>query len=313
MRRKSTHLRKSISRYRLKAIAVISVVTLSAVPVIRLMPAGESDIRKSVCFVNGHSQLCLVNGQDTIILQSDTVCQQGVWINKHWWWPSCGGSVLTIGQENIPTHHANNSKTNNLAFHISEITDSIGQLLITKEREQKEIEYYFRSHGVQDEGYNRISYYADVQNKKTDSLKSVCQMLKSVKLNAHTHLVRRYHLNVSWYDADGRPNTMKCQPALVDDNLSGAPLVLHTERFLTPHGIYAVKKMPWKTTGNKQIVTATLIREKSTAPHHALLTTGNMIGETHHNLPDLFARNGSPVFTTHGQFVGIIDKQTIKH
>jgi hypothetical protein len=313
MKRENTHLKKRISRCRLKIIVIISIVTLFAILLMMLMPAGESDIRKSVCFVNGRAELCLVNGQDTIILQSDTICQQGVWINKHWWWPSCDGRILTLGQKKGPTHHTHTSKSSDLALQISEMADSIEQLLITKDRERNEIEYYFRSHGVQDEGYNRISYYEGMQKKKADSLKSVYQMLKSIKLNPHSHLVRRYHLYVSWYDSDGRLSSMNCQPTLVDNDLSGAPIIIHTEHFVTPKGIYAVKKMPWKPIGSRQIVTATLSRENSVTPHHTLLTTGNMIDDSHHNLPDLFARDGSPVFTAYGQFVGITDKQTIKY
>lgn len=312
MKRETSHLKKRISRCRLKIVAVILIVTLFAVLLTRLMPAGESDIRKSVCFVNGKVELCLVTAQDTIILQSDTVCQQGTWINKHWWWPSCHGSILTIGQKNVSTHHSNNSEDTDLALQMSEIVDSIEQLLVTKDREQKEIRYYFRSHGVQDEGYNRISYYADVQKRKADSLKTVCKKLKSFKLNPESHWVRRYFLYVSWYDSDGQLNTMNCQPTVVDNNHSEMPIIIHTEQFQTPQGVYAIKRTPCPIIGGKQIVTATLTRDKSAAPHHALLTTGNMIDETRHNLPDLFARNGSPVFTTHGQFVGIINRQTIQ-
>ena len=63
---------------------------------VRLLPASESNMRASVCFVDGRSNLCLVTDHDTLIIVSDTVHTQGVWVNKRWWWPSCNGRVLTI-------------------------------------------------------------------------------------------------------------------------------------------------------------------------------------------------------------------------
>ncbi|MGI6241980.1 MAG: hypothetical protein ACOYJK_00340 [Prevotella sp.] len=312
MKQRNAQLIKKVSRYRVILIASMIGVTLLAILLIRLMPASKKDIRKSVCFVDGMTQLCLVSGQDTIVLQSDTICQQGAWINRHWWWPSCDGSILTVGRACAPTPRRQWPDANDLPRQMSEIIDSIGRLLTIKDTEQQEIEYYIRSHGVQDEGYNRISRYANLQKKATDSLRSVYQTLKSIKLDQHSHFVRKYFLQASWYNADGRLDTMECQPILSYTNHSEDTITIHTKQNLTPRGVYAVKRMPWGAAGSKRIVTATLTRKDSISRHHTLLANGKMIDETHHDLPDLFARDGSPVFTAYGLFVGIISKQTVK-
>ena len=91
-------MRQKFFRYRFFILPCLLLAFALAWLIVRAFPASENDIRRSSCYVNGRSELCLFAHGDTLVLASDSVQIQGVWINRHWWWPSCDGRVLTIAQ-----------------------------------------------------------------------------------------------------------------------------------------------------------------------------------------------------------------------
>lgn len=311
MKQKGKRFRKA-TRGRLVAVASAVVVVALALLAIRALPATEDDMRRSACMVDGRAQLCLVTDQDTIVLRSDPIHQQGVWINKHWWWPSCDGRILTVKQGDVPTHHGSWVNPNQLSSQMAELADSIGSLLKRKEIEQSELEYYLRSHGVQDEGYTRIAHYADIQKRETDSLKSAYKRLRSYNSKTKATLMRRYLCNVTWFDEDGERQTTTCQPTMASMGKIGEPMIVHTNLSSKPWGVYAVRNMPWGATERKRIATVTISENDSTSPCRTIIVTGRYTRGNHHDLPNLFAQDGSPVFTNHGRFIGVISKKEVK-
>lgn len=291
---------------------IILFATILLLAIIRILPASEKNIRQSVCLVKGRVHLCLVNGQDTLEIQSDSVNQHGVWVNKYWWWPSCNGRVLTVEKGGAPAHTGNWLDDKLVASEISELTDSISRLLKRKNVERQELKYYLRTHSVQDEGYTRIAHYADLQSKSTDSLDRFYQRLSSFKLNQETVLLRKYDLRVTWFDSKGQEQSADCKPKTVLQSNSGGPVIIQTNALFKSWGVYAVRNMPWGSHEGKQVVTATIAPGDSTMPYRTILTTGRIDNRMKHDVPNLFAVDGSPVFTKHGCFVGIISKQDVR-
>ena len=243
----------------------------------RSMPASEGDMRASACLVNGHVTLCLVSGKDTVSLATDTVSQQGVWVNAHWWWPSCNGRILTI----MPRSHVSvYAKGDSLRRLVAIQADSLTRLLDRKEIERKELQYYLRSHGVIDEGYTQIADYAAKQQRETKTLKADMRSLRKIVADDSVamakgratamRLVLRTTCRVSWYKGDSllsvacRPLYTTPQPASPTAATSSKgpskpmPVILHTKRHTKPWGTYAVRNVPWGGPEHRKVVTVTL-------------------------------------------------------
>lgn len=290
--------------YKILIISALLLLTALVWLVVRAMPASETDLRRSACLVDGRVDVCLVSGRDTVALNSDSVRQQGVWINRHWWWASCDGRVLTIGPTS--TLHADS---------VPAVCDSLVSLLARKETERKELIYYLRSHGIVDEGYTQIAAYASRQSRMTDSLKQVVGELRHICRTdsaGHLHPARQSRLmlratyHVSWYNGSNRRHSVACAPVVVPLSGKAQTFIIHTRRLTKPWGVYAVRNVPWGATEHRKIITVRLCPEDTTLRYHAVIAAGNYWQGHEHDVPSLFAVDGAPVFTKHGRFIGII-------
>lgn len=305
----SNHLWHTLScHWLLASFITMSVATLLWLGV-RALPASEDNMRASVCLVDGQSKLCVVMGTDTITVMSDSVHEQGVWINRHWWWPSCSGRVLTTQQGNALTDHGAWLIADSLPHLIAAQTDSLVALLQRKENERKELQYHLSCHGVQDEGYQRIAMYAAEQARETDSLTTVCKILKAHEPFRNVRLVRVGHYSVAWYDGDGLLRRMQCEPVITPIGQLGNPIILRTIDHSRPQAAYAVCHTPLTFTLSRKIFTVKVSADDTI--HHTLIVRGNYSAGGHHDFPRLFAPDGSPVFTNHGKFIGIISKDKV--
>lgn len=286
--------------------------------IVRASPATETDIRRSACLVEGRGSLCLVADGDTVVLRSDTVRQQGVWINRHWWWPSCDGRVLTMNRGVVPVQVKGLSNPDSLRHLFAVGTDSLGRLLKRKDTERKELQYYLRSHGVIDEGYTQIAAYANAQAKETDSLSRLYTKLtewgkKHDKKGKQWLLLRRYDCRVSWYGRNDSLRTVACLPVCTSLTNDGEPMIIHTLRSTKPWDAYAVRNVPWGAARHRKVVTVTLLAHEGHVAKgkQTILATGDYDRHRGHDLPRLFAADGSPVFTLHGRFIGIISGKEV--
>ncbi len=298
-------MRLRLSKLKIVVIATLLLLACLTWLVLRAFPVSEVELRRSVCLVDGRVSVCLVSGKDTVELTTDSVHQEGVWINKHWWWPSCDGRVLTVAP-----------KSEVKSVDLSAMCDSLTDLFHRKETERKELIYYLRSHGVIDEGYTQIAAYATRQNKMTDSLKRRLTVLQKICPNDSTskkgkkskkvHLTLKSTYRVSWYNGKNELNSVSCDPITTQLTDDGSPLILHTRRSIKPWGVYAVRNVPWGAAQHRKIVTVRIIKTERNAPYHSIIVTGNYWQGHEHDIPELFAIDGAPVFTQHGRFIGII-------
>mgnify|MGYP006913127892 FL=1 len=276
---------------------------------IRALPASEDNMRASVCLVDGQSKLCVIVKGDTIAVASDSVHGQGVWINQHWWWPSCAGRVLTTQQGNGRTDQGPWLIADSVPRLIAAQTDSLGALLQRKNTERKELQYYLRCHGVQDEGYQRIARYATKQARETDSLTTIYMALKAHQPFKKARLVRVGHYSVAWNDGDGLLQRAQCEPVITPVGQLGKPVILQTCDHTKPWAAYAVRNTPLKFTLSQKIFTVKM--STGDTLHHTLMVSGNLSADRHHDFPRLFAPDGAPVFTNHGKFIGVVSKDQV--
>lgn len=288
----------------LMVIGAVVVLTCLTWLGVRLLPASANNMRSSAVFVDGHTDVCVITGNDTLVLLSDSLHQQGVWINRHWWWPSCDGRVLTL----CPPTQLFTAIKKPLAAPtlVAQVTDSIGRLLKRKRIEEHELTYYLRSHGVQDEGYTRIATYAAQQKRVRALLDSTLKVIKAFKVNAHTRVVNVGHYQLSWYDGDNRLNTKPCKPFNIDPARQGKPVIVYATDGQKPWQAYAVRNVPWGISTSKEILIATIAPDDTVTALRTLLVKGRYTANGKHDVPRLFARKGSGVYTQHGRFMGIV-------
>ena len=260
-------MRQKFFRYRFFILPCLLLAFALAWLIVRAFPASENDIRRSSCYVNGRSELCLFAHGDTLVLASDSVHIQGVWINRHWWWPSCDGRVLTIAQGPMPLLHG----------HITH-KDSIKQFI----------------------------------EQQTDSLQRVYNKLKAFRYTQDAKLFHKGSYYVSWYNANGELQQSGCEPIYTPLTQLRQPVILHTLRSIKPWGVYAVRNVPWGVSQHKKVLTVTLSETGSAENYRAVLTKGIYEKHGEHNLPKLFAVDGSAVFTLHGRFIGIASGKQVK-
>lgn len=293
-----THLKKSIA-------LLVVVLPVLVWLVKRTLPASEDEIRRSACLVDGHSDVCVLSGHDTLVLHSTAIHQQGVWINKHWWWASCDGRVLTVQNDSAYSRFAQFS-SDSLRGVIRASIDSLTELADRKDTERDELQYYLRSHGVQDEGYMKIAAYAAQQTKEADSINASLKKLKAFPVAKTLRLIRRGTYRVTWFDAKDTQHSANCRPLITQVGQEGQPVILRTKLRKLPWGAYAVRHLPWPDPGHENMLVCRLVPQDTVAERHTLLVSGSY-GEEHvHRLPRLFAVDGSAVFSLHGRFLGVI-------
>lgn len=266
------------------------------------LPATESDMRKSVCMLDGTMTLCLSDGRHVADIQVMPVHQQGVWINRHWWWPSCDGRVLTLLAGSSSPFSRMQPDTV-----LRRQQDSLSVALKRSVRVRKELEYYLRCHNVQDEGYNRIAAYSEWQEHQLDSLKKLSAATEKLA-KKHLSFLYRCRYTVSWYDDKGLLHHRSCHQLRVPADSFSLPVIVHTDKSVIPWGCRAVKNVPWGVSRHKEVITVTLSPADNRRKDHTILARGEYERGHQISVAHAFSQLGTAVFTFHGRFVGLVDE-----
>ena len=272
----------------------------------RWLPASDAAMRRSACAVEGRVSLCLVVGADTLTLRSDSVAQQGVWVDDRWWWPGCSGRLLTVSRGGMARDTARlaHAPLDVLAERI----DSVDALLGRKETERKELAYYLRTHGVIDEGYDRIAAYAEAQLGETDSLARLAARLRAwrdrnaAKARRGCAIARKHEYVVKWRDERDSLLTARAEPLVLPAEACGRAVVARARVTGKPRGACAVSLLPWtwRCRGDELALVVP-----------SMLVAGACDSLGLHDLPSLFAADGTPLFTAHGRFVGVVSGKEV--
>lgn len=266
------------------------------------LPATETDMRRTVCLVDGSTHLCLTNGKDTVSVRCQNLHRQGVWVNKHWWWPSCDGRVLT----SLRTEWQDAGNADTLAHRLA---DSLEANIKRAHTIHMELEYYLRCHGVQDEGYNRIAAYAENQQHALDSLSALKSKVQRITGSGKLHMICTGYYRVAWFDNKGKKQWRKCKPVSLPVSSMPATTILHTTSNMLPWGCRAVKNVPWGVAKHKSVITVTLCPDDSRRTDHTIMARGRYDKGKKVDVAHAFSLAGTAVFTMHGRFIGLINDE----
>lgn len=308
----------SIRRHWLLLAVTVVLSVMAGWTAWNVWPFDRTDMLQSTCRIDGEALLCLRTGKDSLLLNRTPTHRQGVWVNRHWWAPSGQGRLIT-SEPVVPffKRYGWPAGQKELRERLAAVTDSLRTVLHRREIESKELAYYLRTHGVQDEGYGRIAQYATEQKRQTDTLSKLVKALEAIPENASLKLYMVEHDTVVWRDADGVVTRSVCEPRVWDGHDAGPegkaetggarPVWLRTVSHTTPSDVRAVSLFPWTLRSReREALTAVLL------PHDTLLVD-SWLRRRHLLQPRLFAPDGAPVFTRHGYCLGMaVGKEVVR-
>ncbi len=279
---------------------------------VRQWPADDGDLRSSVVMVTGRVQFSLCSDSDTLVVARRSVSQQGVWVERHWWWPSQGGRVITSRVGSGLVRQAENDSLGNgdWAAWLKTMTEKLQADIERREAAQKELHYYLSCHGVQDEGYTRIAEFAHQNDTLTDSLRNVKKLYEAFGAPKNVRLMSRYELSLMWWDEEGTLQTAACDPISVAAVDQPRTMLVRTVLGKKPDGIYSVRHQLWGDEPD-EVFTTTIIPSDSTLAHRVAVAQGRVTTEGKVALPSLFLPEGSAVFSKKGKFEGIVSQGKI--
>ncbi len=276
---------------------------------VRQWPAGDANVRASAVAVSGRMEFCLATDTDTLVVEERPIDQQGVWVERHWWWPSCGGRVLTAQLTDSTAQYAEKATAGreDWTAWLQAVQSSLDSVAEQKAEERKELEYYLRCHGVQDEGYTRIAEYAHLTDSLVDSLKRMKARYAAFGLPKKARWVCRYNVAVTWWDKDGQRQTASCAPQVTAPATQPSTMILQTALRKRPKGVYGVRHQYWGKDNPEVVYTATIVPKDSTLPRHVLVAKGKRTKDGKLSVPKIFARQGAAMFSGNGKYLGIVN------
>lgn len=306
----------SICRHWLLLVITIVLLTVVGWSCWNVWPFDRTDMLRSSCTIDGEALLYLRTGKDSVLLSRTPTHRQGVWANRHWWAPSCSGRLLTSVPV-IPFFRRYGWPVSQQALRegIEDAADSLQDVLHRREIESKELAYYLRTHGVQDEGYDRIAQYSIEQKRMVDALRKLVHALNAIPAKAPLNLFVVEHDTAVCRDGDGQVMRMPCEPLAWSGHFDrstrervsagNGSVWLRTADHATPSGACAVSLFPWTLRNNERKALTVVILPKDT------LLVDNWLQHGRLSQPRMFAPDGASVFTKRGYCLGVSVKKEI--
>ena len=233
----------------------------------------------------------------------------GVWINRYDFMPSCRGRIL------LPA--VDTTAYNSLAAARRTPAKVIGQAIATTRKEIErldltaaKLQYYLDTHNVSDDGYNAMAAFNTDLNRRR---KEAALLLTVLEKTTKKHTVSIRHIgkyNLLYNDGTGRTRRTACNDITTNRNRQFR--IIQTADKGMPKGASALYFHRWTAPavmpGNRVTTTSYYGSSQpgfSTDALKADLFFGIVTKRGGHDVPDMFAPDGSPVFTTGGRLVGI--------
>lgn len=302
-----------------KLLVAILLVAAVAFLTWRLWPLSTTGIQRCAVVVERQAWVELrVNGkpvayaaavgdneQRAVALQREdamTVTRmEGFWVNRTPWWPSCRGT-LVVGDTVAVSLPADG-----LRSFVETAQRSFKQQLTSLQSKDDELKYFLRVHGVSDPGFNRVS----AEQARVDSAIAHCQSvlatLDTLGANNRVALALTDRWTAYWHNALGRLDSTTCE--FRSQTLGGKLMLLQTENRHRPMGCDAESLWPWDKEADGDVVAVGFngLSEPSfaTLDGKPVIVPGNL-KQGRHDFPRIQVADGAPVFTQHGNYVGVV-------
>ena len=316
------------------SLPVILLAAIAFILLPSLLPANYDRMKRSVTLIEcreyyeitqGNKVIAVCNDieNDTTLnivkeeVDSDTerkamVC--GCWINKWAFIPSCGGRIFTVdpfyGERDIlAAANANIGET---------IEKTLQKAKRTAEKEKKrqdELDYYLNTHSVKDEGYNPGEDYAENKKKDRNRWERGGEILEKRKGRKGIRRRKNRYYTLLYPTAKGKAGKISCK-RLADETKKmprGTMMLMTEDGFISDDAycIYPIKRIFVLIPEKGDSITVAGIfglnngcSEKAAAQEPNVFKGRTTSLETH-DIPELLAPEGAPLFNHNGFFIGI--------
>ncbi len=320
----------SAFKYKRVAGCVVAVIVLLGVVMTSFsyLPTSRSKMERSVAMMECRSYYAVrVDGKplfyfqnltsDTLFSRVDTAAIEiaqvsytpACWVNACAVIPSCRGRLVTYVDGNGDSVKAVVSKhRGRILAHEIAVLEKEEKIL---EHKALELKYYLNVHGVQDEGFNSVSKYAVKVNHEKDSVSHILARLRHLHQKARIDVAYVTDYTLLVRSANGKLERKPCRPLSSRD--AHGFVLLQTKDATTPDGACTQNLHNWLSwtaddgdlifvPGYGGMSRPAFDAGKATAnltPGHVTDATGK------HNIPQLLAPDGSPVYSQNGCFLGL--------
>lgn len=311
-------------RHRLMVLLLICLLLLAAWAIWIIKPYSEQQVKKSILQLERRSYFVLyANGEplltfseftpDSVMtglsFSEDSVKRTlftagGFWVNRHVAFPSCNGRLLAVvgkAEEIVPT--SDNAKL----FLRKEISYLTADLKAMRLR-QAELRYYLRVHGVQDEGYDIIAKYATRLYAQIDTTLSALEKLRKIGPNTTIKINQKAKFTAKFPDGKGQWQAHELR--IVKRSTGGRYALLQTLSEETPQDVKPLVLLPWKSEKGKEVVGASFLTNAQGKMNSSLIES-YLQSNGKYLFSDYLQKDGCPIFTPSGTFIGMKVDTTI--
>lgn len=314
----------------LQSLPIVILAAIAFVTAPSFLPEDTDSMRKSIAVIECRSQLELtINGKvvavanemtkdstlATVKTKSDSCTIKkytilGCWANRWTFLPWCSGRILSI---NPIAEKEDILKAFRADTLIARTIRSAEKTMETCRQRKVELDYYLNTHSVKDDGYEDIVEIAEQNTKLSKDMETQIKLLGKLKSKKGIKL-RMSTTYALLYSADGKKmQSVGCDIVKNEEYKKNGIIVLQTkDKFMTKgaNPIYEFKVFNINMEKGDSITTAAIFgldspKAKSAALREADTFKGVMKDSCTHDIPQLLAPDGAPMFSNRGFFVGL--------
>lgn len=311
-------------------LTVAAVLVIAAIGVVawQLTPMSASSMRNSAVIVEqktwqeididgkAHLFFSSVKGDSALLgvtANRDSAVHHkyttGCWVNRWAVIPSCMGRVVTTYSD-CPKAPGIKSDSDIVRL----CRKSIDTQMRTLKAQKAELDYYLRVHGVQDNGYQTIAALAGRVSRAYSDVARAERIVDSLSAGKHHRfsIRQRTEYTAVFRNNEGKITRKKME---VIANCKRLTVTLQACDRTTPDGVSVLTLANWGTSSERNICAVGYpglgengLECDTVSP---IITPGHKTKGGKHDLPNVLAADGAPVFTSKGRFIGIITKGNI--
>ncbi len=223
----------------------------------------------------------------------------GFWVNRFALLPSCSGRVVAA----MPHGTADKGK---LPTDVNTMVQkTLGKLLAQEKqlkREVKEINYYMKVHGMQDEGYTAVLAYAHKLKTRLSEVQKVSKRLAVLRKEKQLRVLRHTRYALLF---DGKSIATKC----LRENQQWGLCLLQTTNESKPWRANALSALSWGMSAAGEVRVASVpglgLDPLATVKDSAAVWAASVQRDSSLRMHAALGQAGSPVFSAWGRFVGM--------
>lgn len=315
----------------LRSLPVLALAAIAFICAPTLLPMSEEDMKASTAAVECRAHYEIRQGGKTIAVASDinedttladikekpdsdterTTMTSGCWTDRHPLLPSCRG-MIAIAEPFADRQGLHAYVGSHLMETIDNTISKTEARLKRNKQQETELSYYLSTHNVKDEGYNNIAAYDNANKKERRKMEQSIALMK--KLKEAKSLSITFSESYAALIADGK----RCKRIIChamnekgEKTPAGCRMIETTDK-KTPAEAKPIHRLPFLRPSAEKgdSVTAAARFGMNTksgsakALQKANTMRGAMLSGNKHDIPQLLAPDGSPIFSG-GYFIGL--------